>query len=104
MARFSGKIGFVTTSETSPDVWTETVTERNYMGDVSRNVWTNQNSGNVNDNLNLSNTISIVADSFAYENFSHMRYVKYMGAKWNISSAEVQRPRIILTIGGVYNG
>ena len=104
MARFSGKIGFVTTSETSPDVWTETVTERNYMGDVSRNVWTNQNSGNVNDNLNLSNTISIVADSFAYANFSHMRYVKYMGAKWNISSAEVQRPRIILTIGGVYNG
>ena len=106
MAKFSGKVGFVETveSDTSPDVWEKKVTTRHYFGDVIRNYWSNQNSGNVNDNLNISNSISIVADKFAYDNFSHMHYVEYMGAKWKILNIDVQRPRIILTLGGVYNG
>ena len=63
-----------------------------------------QNSQGVNDDLSLSNVISIIADPFAYENCSHMAYAEIMGAKWKISDIEVQYPRLILTIGGVYNG
>ena len=57
----------------------------------------------LNDDVNISNEISIVADPFAYQNFHAMRYVEFMGAKWKISSVEVQYPRLILTVGGVYN-
>ena len=103
MAKFYGVIGYVETVETSPGIFEEQPTERNYFGDLIRNTRMLQNSGNVNDNINIGNQISIIADPFAYQNFHSMRYVKFMGAKWKITNVEVQYPRLILTIGGVYN-
>ena len=104
MAKFYGNIGYIQTVETEPGIWTEQVTEKPYYGDVTRNISRFQTSGEVNDNITMNNVISIVADPYANENFQYMRYVEYMGAKWKITNVEVQRPRIILTIGGVYNG
>ena len=102
MAKWFGKIGYVVTEETEPGVWEETVTEREYFGDMTSDRRKRQNSGEVNDDINLSNVISIVADPFAYQNCSNMTYVEIMGSKWKISDVEVQRPRLILTVGGVY--
>jgi hypothetical protein len=104
MAKFYGAIGYAETNETSPGVWTEVITERNYYGDVIRDNRRLQAGENLNDNLTLNNIFSIVADPYAYQNFHAMRYVKWMGASWKISNVEVQRPRLLLTIGGVYNG
>lgn len=104
MAKFYGSIGYAETSETSPGVWTEVITERNYYGDVVRNSKRWQSGENLNDNLVISNEISVIADPFAYENFHTMRYIKWMGASWKILKIDVQRPRLLLTIGGVYNG
>lgn len=104
MAKFYGKIGYAETKETVPGVYTETITERSYKGDVLRNTRRWESSENLNDNLNVNNLISIVADAFAYDNFFSMRYIEWMGSKWKITNVEVQRPRLILTIGGVYNG
>lgn len=104
MAKFYGAVGFAETAETRPGVWEEQITERKYSGDLIKNVRRLQNSGQVNDNIDVANQISIVADPFAYSNFHSMRYVAYMGANWKISSVEVQYPRLILTIGGLYNG
>ena len=103
MAKFYGVIGYVETVETSPGIFEEQPTERNYFGDLIRHTRMLQNSGNVNDNINIGNQISIIADPFAYQNFHSMRYVEFMGAKWKITNVEVQYPRLILTIGGVYN-
>lgn len=103
MAKFHGKIGYIKTEEVKPGIWKPKTSERPYYGDITRNIGRFQSSGNVNDDININNTISIVADSYANENFQYMRYVEYMGAKWKITSAEVQYPRIILNIGGVYN-
>lgn len=102
MAKWFGKIGYVVTEETEPGVWEETVTEREYFGDMTSDRRKRQNSGEVNDDVNLANVISIVADPFAYQNCSNMAYVEIMGSKWKISDVEVQRPRLILTVGGVY--
>ena len=102
MAKWFGKIGYVVTEETEPGVWEETVTEREYFGDMTSDRRKRQNSGEVNDDINLSNVISIVADPFAYQNCSNKAYVEIMGSKWKISDVEVQRPRLILTVGGVY--
>ena len=104
MAKFHGSIGYAETSETTPGVWTEVITERTYSGDVIKNSKRWQTGETLNDNLTISNEISIIADPFAYQNFHTMRYVKWMGASWKIKEINVLRPRLILTIGGVYNG
>jgi hypothetical protein len=103
MAKFYGEIGYAETVETVPGVWKEQITKRRYFGDVLRNVGKVRDGENLNDDLVLDNRLSIVADPFAYEKFHSMRYVEWMGALWKITSVEVQRPRLILTIGGVYN-
>lgn len=104
MAKFYGVIGYAETVETKPGVWKEQITERSYYGELVRNARRLQTSETLNDNVNVANEISIVADPFANENFHAMRYVEFMGAKWKISNVEVQYPRLILTVGGVYNG
>ena len=102
MAKWFGKVGYSITEETEPGIWEETIIEREYYGDMTSDRRKRQNSGEVNDDINLANVISIVADPFAYQNCSNMAYVEIMGSKWKISDVEVQRPRLILTVGGVY--
>lgn len=103
MAKFFGTIGYASTSETSPGVWTESITTRRYAGDVLKNTSRTRDGENLNDNLTLDNRLSILADPFAFKNFQQIRYVEWMGALWKVTSVEVQRPRLLLTIGGVYN-
>lgn len=104
MAKFYGAIGYSVTEETRPGIWKENIIERMYYGDLVRNTRRLQSSDKLNDNIDVSNEISILADPFANDNFHSMKYVEFMGAKWKITSVEVQYPRLILTIGGVYNG
>lgn len=84
-------------------VWETIITEVPYYGDLVMNLSRLQAGSNINDNIRISNQFSILADPFAYENFQHMLYVKYLGTKWKIESVEVQYPRLILNAGGVYN-
>ncbi len=104
MTKWYGAIGYADTVETKPGVWKNQITEREYFGDVIRNIRRLQSSDQLNDDVDVSNEISIVADPYANENFHSMRYIEFMGAKWKISSVEVQHPRLLLTLGGVYNG
>ncbi len=104
MSKFYGTIGFAITTESAPGVWRDSIVTRNYYGDILRNTRQYQSGDSLNDNLNISNEFSIIADPFAYENFHSMKYVEYMGTKWKISNIDAsQRPRLILTVGGVYN-
>lgn len=104
MAKFYGAIGYAVTEEVKPGVWTEQITERKYYGDLTRNFKNTQSSENLNDDINIANEISIVADPYAYENFHLMRYVEFMGTRWKVKSVEVKYPRLILAIGGLWNG
>lgn len=104
MAKFYGKIGYANTVETKPGVYEEQIVERSYYGNLIRNSRRLQSADQVNDDINISNEISIVADPYATNNFHTMRYAVFMGTKWKISNVEVSYPRLILTLGGVYNG
>ena len=104
MAKWFGKIGFAETSETKPGVWEESVVSRDYFGDLTRMTRRLESSQNLNDNLNMSNELSILADPYAYNNFCNMRYAEINGSRWKITNVEVQYPRLILSLGGVYNG
>ena len=103
MAKFYGNIGFAESLETEPGVWVQEVTSRPYYGDLVRNFRKLENSGGVNDNISISNEISIVSDPYANQNFHLIKYVEFMGTKWKVSNVEVQYPRLILTVGGLYN-
>lgn len=104
MAKFYGEIGYGITAETAPGVHEEQITTRNYYGDLVKNSRRMQSSESTNDNINLSLEISILSDLFATENLQSMLYLQYLGIKWKITNVDVQYPRLILTIGGVYNG
>lgn len=105
MSKFYGKIGFASeVKEVRPGIWKDEIIEKSYFGDLIKNNRKLQNSNQVNDNINISNEISIIADPYANNNFHSIRYVEFMGSKWKVTNVEVQYPRLILTIGGVYNG
>lgn len=104
MARFSGKIGYATTVETTPGVWTDTIVERQYYGDLTRHSRKWGSSDSVNDNIIFSQDISIVADPYLYENAHNMRYVIFQGIKWKITNFEIDRPRVRISMGEEYHG
>ena len=105
MAKWFGKVGYSESVETKPGTWTPQITVHEYYGDVIRNNtrWTG-NSESTNDDLTVNSQISIVADPFAIEKFHSMKWIEFMGTKWKITTVEPQFPRLLLTLGGVYNG
>ena len=103
MPKFYGAVGYAETVEASPGVSVEQITERNYYGDVIRNTRRLQSADKVNADINISNEISIVADPYANDHFYAIRYVLFQGAKWKVSNVDVQYPRLILSLGGLYN-
>lgn len=105
MAKFCGKIGYAATTEDplNPGIWTPGITEITYYGDVIRDTRRLSSNDKVNDDISLSNQISVIADAFAQKNFHAIRYVEYMNAKWKVTDVEVRYPRLILTVGGLYN-
>ena len=105
MAKWYGKVGYSETVETSPGVWAPQDTVREYYGDVIRNTTKRAvNSDSTNDDLTVNSQISIVADPFANNKFHSMKWIEFMGARWKVTSVEPQPPRLLLTLGGVWNG
>ena len=102
--KFYGDIGFAVTEETRPGIWEPKIVPKKYYGDVMRFNSRYTESGKVNEDITISNVISIIADPFANQNLQNIRYVKFMGTNWSVSNVEVQYPRLVLTIGGIYNG
>ena len=105
MNRWYGKVGYSDTVETAPGVHTPQDTVREYYGDVKRNTtrWAT-NSDSTNDDLTVNTQISIIADPFAIEKFYSIKWIEFLGVKWKVTNIDPQPPRLILTLGEVYNG
>lgn len=105
--RFHGPVGYAHDNvESFPGsgVWVDKVVEKNLYGNVTRNTRGIDTGDQVNPDVNVSNSISVVADAYAMEHFFKIRYVRWAGVLWNVTSVEVQSPRLILSLGSVYNG
>jgi hypothetical protein len=106
--RFQGTVGYATSTETAPGVWTDVITEKSYFGDVIRDTRRLESSAltppTLNENVVLGNSFSILADGYAYDNFKQMRYIRWNGDNWAVTYVEVRRPRLILTVGDLWNG
>lgn len=103
MAKYYGTVGYAETVETRPGVWVEGITEKSYQMDILRRNLRWQNSGNLNDDLVISNEVSLIADPYAFEHLGNIKYVSFLNSKWKVTSIEVDAPRLKLSIGGVYN-
>lgn len=104
MAKYYGKIGFATQEEIRPSVWVPTIEERYYAGDLYKNYTKQKNAEASVDDFTISNDVSIVADPYALNHFSSMKYVEFMGTLWEVQSVMVEYPRLRISFGGVYNG
>lgn len=104
MSKWYGMIGYGETKETKPGVWVSQVIERPYYGDMNRVASSSQQGESLNDDIQLKNDVSIIADAYALQNFTLIKYITIMDVRWKVRSIEVERPRLNLSIGGVYNG
>lgn len=104
MAKYFGNVGYVFTTETAPSVYVENAVERPYYGDeIVINRRLDKGEG-VNDDVEIGNQFSILADAYAYENFFAIRYITWMGQRWKVSKVTVQRPRLLIDVGGLWHG
>ena len=106
MARFHGEVGYGISEENPPGsgVWVDQITEFPYFGDVIRNTRKLENGESLNNDISVGNSISIVADQYAIDHFFRIKYVRWMGVLWTVTNVEVRSPRLILSLGSVYNG
>ena len=104
MAKFYGKLGFAIDREVRPSVWESLIEERFYVGDTLKNYARQENADRPVDNANLGNDISVVADPYALNHFASMKYVEFMGVKWEVQSVTVEYPRLRISFGGAYHG
>ena len=103
MPKCSGVIGYALAVETQPGVWTEGITEKKYIGEIIKDNRRIVDQGEINGSINISNNISIISNRFMLDNMEYMRYLTFNKSKWKISSVEIKPPRIIITLGGLYN-
>jgi len=104
MAKYYGRIGYGETEESAPGVWVDTIVERSYFGDVIRNTRRLSEGENLNKDLSVGNSISVVADAYANDHFFAIRYIEWAGVLWTVKDVEVLSPRLIIRLGEVYNG
>jgi len=103
--KWYGKVGFATTVEGPPGIWKDEIVEDSYYGDFQEHGTRWQStSSSANDNVGLLNmTLSIVAKAFAMQHFHQIKYITWMGVKWKVTSIKISGPRLILSLGDVWN-
>lgn len=104
MAKFYGHIGYAETVPSSPDVYTETIVEYPYFGDLKQDLRKLEPTDQINDSVILQNLVEVMGDKYAYDNYFAMRYVLFNGVRWKVGYVEVRYPRLWIRFGEVYNG
>jgi hypothetical protein len=104
MAKFAGFVGYINQEETVPGVWSQVETPKMMKGDIIRQSSNNQNDNKVNSDITLGHRVSLLGDAYAMENYYKLKWVEFRGIKWEASSVEIERPRLIVSLGGVWNG
>jgi hypothetical protein len=103
MAKFTGKVGFIEFVESEPGLFRPVVIEKSFSGDLllDRRGW--KASEHTSGDVFVSNRISLLANADLVNNLANIKYVIFMGVKWKVATFEILLPRVILTLGEVYN-
>lgn len=103
MARYSGLVGYVTQEETVPGVWSPVENPRTMKGEIIRQSSTNPDHGKINSDISLNHRVSLWGDAYAFDSYYAIKWIQIDGRKWEVTSVEIKRPRIIVTVGGLWN-
>lgn len=104
MAKFAGLVGYVTQEESTPGVWSQVENPKRMKGDIIRQSSSTQNGDKINSDVSLSHRVSLIGDAHAFDNYFNIKWIEVHGHKWEVDSVEIQRPRIIVSLGGPWNG
>jgi hypothetical protein len=106
MARYYGTIGYASSTESAPGsgVWSDVIEKRSYFGDLLRSSSASRDAETLNKDIIIGNYISVVADEYAINHFSQIKFVELAGHYWEVVRVDVQSPRLLITLGSVYNG
>lgn len=104
MAKYAGLVGYVTQEQTAPSVWSPVEYPKRMKGDIIRQSSSTQNDDKINSDLTLNHRVSLIGDAYAFSSYFNIKWIEIDGRKWEVTSVEVQRPRIIVTLGGPWNG
>jgi hypothetical protein len=104
LARFAGLVGYATQVEEAPGVWSPDETSKMMKGDIIRQSSTSQDNGKVNSDISLNHRVSLLGDAYAFNSYYAIKWIQIDGRKWEVTSVEIKRPRIIVTVGGLWNG
>ncbi len=104
MAKYAGLVCYVTQEEKVPGVWTPLENPVLMKGDIIRQSSNYQDNGKINSDISLNHRVSLVGDAYAFDNYYNIKWIMLDGRKWEVTSVEIQRPRIIVSIGGLWNG
>jgi hypothetical protein len=102
--KYSGKVGFATQVETSPGVWDDTIVEKDYIGDVVQRTERLDNAESITPRYRTTTSFSVLADAVLNERRSDIRYIRYKGVAWAVSSVILKYPRMEMYIDEEYNG
>lgn len=104
MAKYAGNVCYVTEVESPPGVWRKEETVVRMYGDILRTASVFQGAERINKNITLQNRISLLANSIGMSNFYNIQWIEYLGTKWEVTLIDIVSPRIIVTLGGIWNG
>lgn len=104
MTKYAGLVGYVVQEQTAPSVWTPVETPKRMKGDIIRQSASTQNDDKVNSDITLNHRVSLIGDAYAFSSYFNIRWIEIDGHKWEVTNVEVQRPRIIVSLGGPWNG
>ena len=104
MTKFRGSIGTNRgPEETSPGIFEPIIEEFEVTGEI-RNIgarWPRHEQG---DSVSARHVLSIVTPESSIIDFTEVVYVIWQTRKWSVVSIEYKRPRVELSLGGLYNG
>lgn len=69
-----------------------------------RNVQASWSQQSMNDTVRARHVLSVVTPEKSTIDFNAVVYVVWFNQKWTVTSIQYKRPRVELTLGGLYNG
>lgn len=103
--KYVGNIGFLSSNtEVTGGIATQPIISKRYFGEIITTSSRLQTQDKINPDVTINNSIAILLDGYLNNNLSNIVYVEFLNKKWSVSSIELRHPRVILSLGGLYNG
>jgi hypothetical protein len=104
MARYWGVIGINRGPvQTSPGILTPKIEEVQVSGEM-RQERLNWPQAGMREGLSARHVLSVITPEDSDIDFTEAVYISWQGRKWSVTSIQYKRPRVELSLGGIYSG